>query len=86
MKGRFELNKDSQMLSSSLLLTVVANYFEDSELALQKFLIHLENVGYSGVNICCWYIITNSQKGELKTDEENKGPVTLYILVSSTLW
>lgn len=32
MKGRFELNKDSQMLSSSLLLTVVANYFEDSEL------------------------------------------------------
>ena len=46
MKGRFELNKDSQMLSSSLLLTVVANYFEDSELALQKFLIHLENVGY----------------------------------------
>ena len=50
-KRKADLNstKTAKCLHQVCCLTVVVNYFEDSELALQNFLICLENVGYESL-------------------------------------
>lgn len=47
-KRKAELNskKTAKCWHQVFCLMIIAHYFEDPELALQKFLIHLENVCY----------------------------------------